>query len=104
MFVKKNMKKSMAHKRSRGSSSSSFDTKQFLLANAEARFHDLVKRRAALKERGFELDSSHLEYFETIIAQRGWQEFYKPPKMATMTVVREFYAYTLESPVSISMV
>ena len=61
-------KKSIAHKRSQGSSSTSFNTKRFMLAYAEVRFHDSVKRRADLKERGFDLDSSHLQYFETIIA------------------------------------
>ena len=62
-----NVKKSVAQKRSRGSSSSSFDMKRFVLADAEARFCGLVKRRVGLKERGFNLDSSQLQYFETII-------------------------------------
>ena len=65
---KKMSKKSVAHKRSWGSSFSSYDMRQFVSANAEARFHDSVKRRASIKERGFDLDSSHLQYFETIIA------------------------------------
>ena len=90
-------RKSVAHKRSRGSFSSSFDTNRFASINAEARFHNSVKKRARLKERGFELDSPHLQYFETIIAHRGWQEFCKPPKVAAMTVVREFCANTFES-------
>ena len=78
--------------------------KRFVLADAEARFHDSVKRRAKLKEKGFELDSSHLAYFETIIALRVWQEFCKAPKAATMIVVREFYVNAHESLVSISIV
>ena len=98
------MKKSVAHKRSQGSSSSSFYTKRFVLADAEARFYDSVKRRVRLKERGFELNSPHLAYFETIITQRGWQQFCKPPKTAAMTVIHEFYANTLESLVSISTI
>ena len=101
---KKIMKKSLPHKRSRGSSFSSFDTKRFVLVNAEAQLHDSIKRRVGLKEKGFKLDSSHLQYFETIIAQRGWQEFCKPPKVAMITVVREFYANAFESPVLITMV
>ena len=51
LFMKNNMKKSVAHKRSQGSSSSSFDTKRFVSADAEARFHHSIKRRARLKER-----------------------------------------------------
>ena len=74
--------------------------KRFMSADVEAQFHDSVKWRAGLKERGFDLDSSHLQYFETIIAQRGWQEFCKPPKAAAMIIVHEFYANTFESPVS----
>ena len=77
---KKKNEESVAHKKSRGSSSSSFDMKRFVSADAEARFHDLVKRRARLKERGFELDSSHLEYFETIIAQRSCRSSVSPPR------------------------
>ena len=98
------MKKSVAHKRSRGSSSSSFDTKRFVSANAEALFHNLVKQRVELKEISFEIYSSHLAYFETIIAQKGWQEFCKSPKAATTVVVLEFYANAFESPISISAV
>ena len=85
------MKKSVAHKKSKGSSPPSFITKRFVSADVEARFHYLVKMRAKLKERGFEINSSHLAYFETIITQRGWQEFCKPPKVAAMTLVHEFY-------------
>ena len=61
-------------------------------ADAQARFHDSVKRRSGLKERGFEIDSPYLADFETIIKQRGWQEFCKPYKATTMIVVHEFYA------------
>ena len=97
-------KKSVAHKRSQRSSSSSFDMKRFVSADAEARFHDLVKRRAGQKEKGFDLDSSHLQYFETSIAQKGWQEFCKPPKAVVVTVVREFYSNAFESPHSSTIV
>ena len=75
-----------------------------MLANIETRFHNSIKTRVSLKERGFHLDSSHLQYFETIIAQRGWQEFCNPPKAVTMTVIREFYANAVESPVSTTIV
>ena len=98
------MNKSVAHKRSKGSSSSSFDMQRFMQADAQARFNDLVKQKASLKERGCEIDSSHLAYFEAIIVQSGWQEFCKPPNVAAMTLVREFYKNAFESPVSISMV
>ena len=91
-------KKSVAHKRTWGSSSSSINTNRFVSTNAEAQFHDSEKRRADLKERRFDLDSSHLQYFETLIAHRGWQEFYKPPKAAAMTVFCKFYTNGFESP------
>ena len=97
------MKKSTATKRAKGSSSSSFEAKRFVSAEVEARFHDLVKRRPGLKEQGFEIDSPHLEYIETIITRRGWQEFCRPPKVATMMVVCEFYVNTFEGPVSATM-
>ena len=51
--VKKKMsKKSVAHERSWGSSSTLFDTMRFVSIDAEALFHDSMKRRAGLKERG----------------------------------------------------
>ena len=98
------LKKSIAQKKSQGSSSSLFNTKWFVSADAKAQFHYSVKRRAEIKDRGFELDSPHLQYFETIIAQRGWQEFCKPPKAATITIVRVFYVNVLESLFSISTI
>ena len=91
------MKKSTTTKRARRSSSSSFDNKRFVSADVEAYFHDSVKRR-------FEIDSPYLLDFETIIKQRGWQEFCKPPKAATMTIVCEFYANAFKGPASISTV
>ena len=97
-------KNRVAHKRSWGSSSLSFDTKIFVLADVEAWFHNSIKSRAELKERIFELDSPRLQYFEMIIAQRGWQEFCKHPKVAAMTVVREFYSNALKSSISITTV
>ena len=68
------MKRNTTTKRARGSSSSSFDNKQFVSAHAEAHFHDLVKKRSSLKEKGFEIDSHYLSAFETIIKHRGWQD------------------------------
>lgn len=97
------MKKTTA-KRARGSSSSLFDAKRFVYAEAEARFHDSVKRREGLKERGFELDSPHFHIFGAVIKKQCWQEFCKPPKVATMTIIREFYANVKESMSSVVMV
>ena len=60
------MKKTTA-KRARGSSSASFDAKRFVLVEAEARFHDSIKRGVGLKERGFEIDSPYMHFIEAII-------------------------------------
>ena len=95
------MKKSTTTKRARGSSSSSFDNKRFVSADAEAHFQDSVKRRAGLKERGFDIDYPYLADFESIVMRRGCQELFKPPKDATMTVVREFYGNAFEGLASI---
>ena len=92
-------KKAMASKRPRGSTSSEFNTKRFVSTEAEARFNDSITRISGLKERDFDLDSKNprVEYFQRVIKSRGWQIFYKHPKAATMTVVREFYMNTVEN-------
>ena len=76
MFIKKlclvKMKKCVATKRARGSSSSSFDIERFVSAEAETRFYDSIKRRSSLKERGFELEPSYMAKYETVIENRGW--------------------------------
>ena len=70
-YVKKNMKKSVAHKRSRRSSSSAFNMKRFVLVDAEARFYDSVKQRAGLKERGFEINPTYMGHYEAVINKRS---------------------------------
>ena len=67
-------KKVVASKRPRGSSSSEFDAKRFVLAGAEARFHDSVTHQSGLKEMGFDLDVENyrVEYFHRVIESRGW--------------------------------
>ena len=61
----KMLKKAMASKGPRGSSSSEFDPKRFISADPEARFHDSVTRRLELREWGFDLDveNPRVEYF-----------------------------------------
>ena len=65
-------KKAVASKRSRGLSSSKFDTKRFISAEVKARFIDLVTRRLGLKERGFDLDVENyrVEYSLRVIESR----------------------------------
>ena len=98
------MKKSTTTKRTRGSSSSTFDNKIFLSTNAKSHFHNSVKKRSCLNERVFEIDSPWLDYFDHIIKQRGWQEFCKQPKVIAMTIVHKFYANTFEGPASVATI
>ena len=67
-------KKEMASKRPRGSSSSEFDTKRFVLDEAKAKFHDSVTHQSGLKEIGFDLDVEKpiVYYFQRAIESRGW--------------------------------
>ena len=74
------------------------------MTEAEARFNDSITKRADLKERGFEIDSPYLQFIEAVITMRVWQEFCKPPKAVSMTVVREFYANAKEAMRSVAMV
>lgn len=75
------MKENVAHKRSRGSSSSSFDTKRCVKADVEAQFHDSIKKRVRLKEMGFEIDSTYMSHYEAVFNSKGWQIFCKQPKV-----------------------
>ena len=77
--LKKMLKKVVASKRPRGSSSSEFDKTMFVSAEAEARFNDSVTRRSGLKEQGFDIDveNPRVEYFWRVIDSRGWQIFCK---------------------------
>ena len=65
-------KKTVAHKRPRGSSSSTFDHTRFVSAEAEARFNDSCTRRVGLKERGLEADEVYMQYLTATIESQGW--------------------------------
>ena len=56
LFKKMGPKKTVVHKRPRGSSSSNFDPMRFISADADARFHDSVTQRLGLQEQGFDID------------------------------------------------
>ena len=92
-------KKAVVSKRPRGSSSTKYDKTRFASMEAEARFNDSVTCRSRLKERGFDIDLENpkIEYFQRIIQSRGWQLFCKHPKVAAMTVVRDFYANAVKN-------
>ena len=92
-------KKVVASKRPRGSSSSEFDKTRFVSVEAETKFNDSITCRSGLKERGFDIDVENpkVEYFYRVIESRGWQFFCTHPKVASMIVVREFYASAAEN-------
>ena len=66
-------------------------------ANGEAQFYDSVKRRAELKEKAFEIDSTYISHYEAVINRKVWQIFCKRPKAEAMTIVREFYINAFEA-------
>ena len=59
------LKKVVASKRPRGSSSFEFDKTMFVSVEAEARFNDSITHWSGLKERGFDIDveKPRVEYF-----------------------------------------
>ena len=98
LFKKKKLKKSIASKRPRGSSSFNYDCTRFVSTNTEGQFYTLVTWRSGIKKRGFDInvENSRVEDFQRVIHSRGWQLFCKHPKAAAMTVVREFFMNTPE--------
>ena len=62
---------------------------KFVNEGAADRFGTICKNRSFIKEKGFH----HLDdFFRKTIATKGWQALCQPPRPATMSVVREFYA------------
>ena len=78
-------------KRSRPSevSTPTFDASRFVNESAAERFGTICKNRSFIKEKGFHHPN---DFFRKTIAAKGWRSLCQPPRLAAMSVVREFYA------------
>ena len=65
-----------------------FDVTRFVNEGAVDRFDTICKNRSFIKEKGFH--HPHNLFRKTIVA-KGWRALCQPPRLAAMSVVREFY-------------
>ena len=54
-----------------------------------SQFGTIFKNRSFIKEKGFHHPD---DFFRKTIAAKGWRSLCQPPRLAAMSVVREFYA------------
>ena len=66
-----------------------FDITKFVNEGAANRFGTICKNRSFFKEKGFHHPDN---FFRKTIATKGYQALCQPPRPATTSVVREFYA------------
>ena len=66
-----------------------FDVTRFVNEGATDRFGTIYKNRSFIKEKGFNHPD---DFFRKTIATKGWRALCQPPRLAAMSVVREFYA------------
>ena len=66
-----------------------FDASLFANTSAAERFGTICKNRSFIKEKGFHHPD---DFFRKTIEAKGWRALCQPPRPATMSVVREFYA------------
>ena len=66
-----------------------YDHKKFVNESAAEKFGLISKNRSFIKEKGFHHPN---DFFRKTIANKGWRVLFQPPRPATTSVVREFYA------------
>ena len=66
-----------------------FDASRFVNVSAAEHFGIICKNRSFIKEKGFHHPD---DFFRKTIAAKRWRALCQPPRPATMSVVREFYA------------
>ena len=66
-----------------------FDASRFANMSTVERFGTICKNRLFIKEKGFHHPD---DFFRKTIEAKGWRALCQPPRPATMSVVREFYA------------
>ena len=66
-----------------------FDLTRFFNESAAERFGTICKNRSFIKEKGFHHPD---DFFRKTIANKGWRALCQPPRPATTSAIREFYA------------
>ena len=66
-----------------------FNITKFIKEGATDQFGTICKNRSFIKEKGFHHPD---DFFRNTIVTKGWRVLCQPPRPATMSMVREFYA------------
>ena len=84
-------KQKMSSNRGRASEepAHSYDHDKFVNESAAEKFGLFSKNRSFIKEKGFHHPN---DFFHKTIANKGWRALCQPFSLATISVVREFYA------------
>ncbi|EOY08849.1 Uncharacterized protein TCM_024087 [Theobroma cacao] len=86
----------MAPKRSKPSSSGSFDRSKFISVEAFTRYHTSLINQRPIPERGIEIPILPYKEINDMIHDRYWCQFCHQPDATVVPVVREFYANVVE--------
>ncbi|EOY13933.1 Uncharacterized protein TCM_032752 [Theobroma cacao] len=86
----------MAPKRSKPSSSGSFDRSKFISAEASTRYYTSLINKVPIPERGIEIPILPYKEINDLIRDRYWHQFCHQPNVVVVLVVREFYATVVE--------
>ena len=67
-----------------------YDHEKFVNESATKKFRLISKNRSFIKEKGFHHPN---DLSRKTIANKGWRSLFQSPRLAAISVVREFYAY-----------
>ncbi|EOY20277.1 Uncharacterized protein TCM_045664 [Theobroma cacao] len=82
----------MAQKRSKQSSSGSFDRSKFVSAYVLSRYHTSLINKVPISKRGIDIPILPYEEIHQMLQELHWQLFSNQPEAVVMLVVQEFYA------------
>ena len=84
-------KRKLSSKRNRASEEPThdYDHEKFVNESAADKFDLILKNRSFIKEKGFHHPD---DFFCKTIENKGWRALCQPPRPASTSVVREFYA------------
>lgn len=90
---------SICHQKVKGGKVHVLDTLLIALslsAEAEERFNTVLARKTLVLERGLRLNANLDGAMAEMIAERNWFKFVEQPRPAVVSIVKEFYANTID--------
>ena len=88
-MLSKNKKLSLKRNQASEDPTHDYDHEKFVNESVAEKFGLISKNRSFIKEKGFHHPD---DFICKTIANKGWRALFQPPRPATISVVREFYA------------